>query len=451
MNKLISLILVMLLASTIIVSAESPILYIHKDNSIEIDGKYVEYLNETINNSITIGIESIIKDDLVKIYVNASGIGVIPSNHKYSLKLFLNGTQKLSGKNYILKLAFSIRVINKSSSETLGFSSNNTIFTLNNDTLILNIKGDILQILPISMLKYIFIYSMLNKQLINNYLQQQNITYININELNTSINGNKVRIRYNVDIRLEELSKRYRSINTTAIRKVITNTIPLSFTVNMSMDNDLSLNIKLVIGENINRILKRIINWLEGVSWNYESICSMGSEFTGSFTGYSSGLPQMTCRGKDTITSLVRVLREFSNRFVIKDSKSDIIIHAVKGSNSIVINYKSPRIVAKNAASPKDTLLELYSFVNTISDDKNLGNIGKNILNTEFVVKHDSGLEVMKDHTEVNRTRLSGVSNLTITSAEQPSHMNTLLETTIIVSIITAVIIASIIIIMKRK
>jgi hypothetical protein len=451
LNKLVGLIIVILLSSAIMASAESPILYIHSDNSVEINGRYVKYLNRTINGNITISIESIIEDEQVKTYINASGTRVMPSSSQYSSKLYLNGSQKLSGRNYILALIFNIQIINKSNGETLGFSSNNTVFTLNNDTLILNVKGDVLQILPSNMLKYLFIYSMLNKQLINNYLQQQNITYISINELSTFINENRVKIRYDVDVKLEELSREYGSINTTAIRKIITNTIPLSFTINMSIDNDLSLKMKLVIGENINRILKRITNWLEELSRNYESICSMGSEFMGSFMGYSSGYSSLTCSEKNVMASLIKVLREFSNRFVIEDSRSDIVIHVVKGSNNIVINYKSPRIVAKNAKSPKDTLLELYNFVNTISNDKNLGDLGKNMLSTEFIIKHDSNLKIMMDSTEVNKTKLSEINNITITTAKKPSQVNTLLETTIIISAVTVAIIASITIIMKRR
>jgi hypothetical protein len=451
LDKLVGLIIVIFLSSAIIVSAGSPVLYIHSDNSVEVSGRYVKYLNETINNSVTISIESIIEDEQVKVYINASETGTIPNSSQYSFKLFLNGSQGLSDENYVLRLAFDIQVINKSNGETLRFSSNNTVFTLNNDTLILNIKGDVLQILPSSMLKYIFIYSMLNKQLINNYLQQQNITYISINELSTSISGNKVRIKYNVDIKLEELSRKYESVNTNAIRRMITNTIPLSFTVNMSIDNDLSLRMKLIIGENINKVLKRIISWLEEINRNYESIYSMGSEFTCSFTSYGPGYSLTVSHGRDFLTSLVKVLREFSNRFEIKDSKSNIIIHVVKGSNSVVINYKSPRIVAKNATSPKDTLLELYNFANTISNDKNLGDIGKNMLNTEFVIKHDSNLEVVKDHSKVNKTKLSEVNNLTITSTKQPQQVSTLLETTIIISAVTVAIVASIIFIMKKK
>jgi hypothetical protein len=176
----------------------------------------------------------------------------------------------------------------------------------------------------------------------------------------------------------------------------------------------------------------------------------MGSEFTSSFTSYNLGYSLTVSHGRDFLTSLVKVLREFSNRFEIKDSKSNIIIHVVKGSNSVVINYKSPRIVAKNATSPKDTLLELYNFANTISNDKNLGDIGKNMLNTEFVIRHDSNLEVVKDHNKINRTKLSEVNNLTITNTKQ-QQISTLLETTIIISAITIAIVASIIFIMKKK
>jgi len=248
----------------------------------------------------------------------------------------------------------------------------------------------------------IFLYlGFLNKDLIENYLETYGIKGVKINDLMTTVSGNKAKIKFNVGLDLNQL---FNSTNLTGIPGVKTSYPNLTFVpgktdLRLSVhNNQVIVNLTVTTDSDINILLENMATILANM------------EFL---------LPQQN--NQLETRKAVDALVNFTKEFQVKTSEGYLIV--ITDPNTVEIKFKTLKIISKNG-DLNQTLEDLAALIEQTIGIKEIGE-------TKVEIHPQENIKVTINNETPATISLSQLGSLTVTITETTTAQESTTTSTI--------------------
>lgn len=429
----IILVLFVLVGSACLVVASMPTLKVYSDNSVEVIGNYT--IPSTVYGEVSFDVRAEDGKTMVSLQMSGEQTGTINTN----VSLDIDFEQQIVDN--IIKVIITLSLDMRDNSGWLVASTEpNIVIEVNKESLVVHTEGKVKLEAGGEATQVYAVLAMLNKPLIEQSLNQSGITWVKIERLSTSVSDSIGYIDFAVDIEIGEALEQTNTSIEEFKDALDKSSYPLSGGLEFSVTSEgMNIEFSATVEKDINDVL-------ESIAELYSTI-----EETGVSEQMQYVPTPVPAPSTQSFSPIFTMTNEFCKRLEVLSSEGYVHIKPA-GNGTLVVEYKTPRIVKKGATSPADTIRELYDFAMWVNEE--LGQYSPIPLAdvTEETVKIEGeGVEVTLNGTEVSTVKFSDLPNLEATVEEQPSGIGGI-GTEVIIGIVAIVIIAiAIILIMHMK